>query len=333
MTSESALRCVNAVAWVVVTRTEGGENGWCLGDARPKCAIFLTMTHPPLRSSVWKDLDRLLRGEATTLAALTRGDIEIEAARLPPLLIGLGAFYGICMGCFALTNKEFSSALLQTISSMGKVPVLFFATLVVSFPSLYVFNALVGSRLSLAALWRLLVSSLAVMMTVLASLGPVVAFFSLSTDNYPFIVLLNVAVFGISGFLGLKFLVGTLHRLTSILYNREATFESVQNAIESQNTTRDLGPLDRIAHPTSRSVKQVFALWVVAFALVGMQMSWVLRPFIASPGKPFTFISPRHSNFYAAVFNQLSSVWTYKPKAKPGTTTPDATGAEDDYSR
>ncbi len=283
-----------------------------------KCALFLTMTHPQVRSSVWKDLDRLLRGEATTLAALTRGDIEIEAARLPPLLIGLGALYGVCMGCFALTNKDFSSALCQTLSSMGKVPILFFATLVVSFPSLYVFNALVGSRLSLASLWRLLVSALTVMMTVLASLGPVVAFFSLSTDNYPFIVLLNVAVFALSGFLGLKFLVGTLHRLTSVLYDREATFDSVQSAIESRNAMRDLGPLDRIERPTSRSVKQVFALWVVAFSLVGMQMSWVLRPFIASPGKPFTVLSPRKSNFYAAVFNQLSQVWSYEPhKAQP----------------
>lgn len=263
------------------------------------------MTHPQVRSSVWKDLDRLLRGEATTITALTRGDIEIESARLPPLLIGLGAFYGICMGCFALTNKDFSIAICQTLSSMGKVPILFFATLVVSFPSLYVFNALVGSRLTLASLWRLLVSSLAVMMTVLASLGPVVAFFSLSSDNYPFILLLNVAVFGLSGFLGLKFLVGTLHRLTSVLYEREATFTAVQGAIESANTTRDIGPLDRIAHPTSRSVKQVFGIWVVAFALVGMQMSWVLRPFVSAPDKPFMLLAPRESNFYAAVFHQI----------------------------
>ena len=266
------------------------------------------MTHPQLRPTVWKDLDRLLRGEATTLTALTRGDIEIEAARLPPLLIVLGAIYGVCMGCFALTNKVFHDALFQTLSSMGKVPVLFFATLVVSFPSLYVFNALVGSRLSLGSLWRLMVSTLAVMMTVLASLGPVVAFFSLSTDNYPFILLLNVAVFALSGFLGLKFLVGTLHRLTSVLYEREATFDAVQSAIESANNTREMGPLDRLARPTSRSVKQVFAFWVVAFALVGMQMSWVLRPFVSAPGKPFMLIAPRESNFYAAVLHQIWNV-------------------------
>ena len=266
------------------------------------------MTQPQTRPGVWKDLDRLLRGEATTISALTRGDIEIEAARLPPLLIGLGAIYGICMGCFALTNKAFAPALSQTLASMGKVPVLFFATLVVSFPSLYVFNALVGSRLSLGALWRLMVSTLAVMMTVLASLGPVVAFFSLSTDNYPFILLLNVVVFALSGFLGLKFLVGTLHRLTSVLYEREATLGAMQTHPINAGTTRDPGPLDRLAHPTSRSVKQVFAFWVVAFALVGMQMSWVLRPFVSAPGKQFMLFAPRESNFYAAVFHQIGRV-------------------------
>lgn len=277
------------------------------------------MTHPQIRSSVWKDLDRLLRGEATTLTALTRGDIEIESARLPPLLIGLGAIYGACMGCFALSNKGFHDALWQTLSSMGKVPILFFATLVVSFPSLYVFNALVGSRLTLAVLWRLLVSALAVMMTVLASLGPVVAFFSLSTDNYPFILLLNVAVFGLAGFLGLKFLVGTLHRLTSVLYEREATFEAVETSIQEANSpVRSLGPLERIGRPTSRSVKQVFAFWVVAFALVGMQMSWVLRPFVSAPGNKFTLIAPRQSNFYAAVLQTIGRAagLTHDSKAK-----------------
>ena len=33
-------------------------------------------------------------------------------------------------------------------------------------------------------------------------------------------LLLNVVVFGLSGFLGLKFLLGTLQRLTVVLYER-----------------------------------------------------------------------------------------------------------------
>ena len=95
---------------------------------------------------------------------------------------------------------------------MVKVPALFFLTLVVTFPSLYVFNALVGSRLALGSVLRLLVAALAVMVAVLSSLGPIVAFFSVSTTSYPFMVLLNVVVFGVSGVLGLIFLLQTLQR-------------------------------------------------------------------------------------------------------------------------
>ena len=45
---------------------------------------------------------------------------------------------------------------------MLKVPALFLLTLIVTMPSLYVFNALVGSRLTFLSVLRLLVASLAV---------------------------------------------------------------------------------------------------------------------------------------------------------------------------
>ena len=72
-------------------------------------------------------------------------------------------------------------------------------------PSLYVFNALVGSRLTLAAVVKLLLATLGVIVAVLASLGPIVAFFSVSTTSYPFILLFNVAIFASAGFLGMLF--------------------------------------------------------------------------------------------------------------------------------
>ena len=42
-------------------------------------------------------------------------------------------------------------------------------------------------------------ASLGVIVTVLASLGPIVAFFSVCTTSYPFMVLFNVVVFAIAG--------------------------------------------------------------------------------------------------------------------------------------
>src|SRR5947199_302216 len=52
------------------------------------------------------------------------------------------------------------------------------------------------------------------MLAVLSSLGPIFAFFSVSTTSYSFMILVNVVVFAVSGLLGLVFLLQTLHRLS-----------------------------------------------------------------------------------------------------------------------
>jgi hypothetical protein len=261
-----------------------------------------------------KDLDRLLRGDATRLNELKKGQIEVSEGQLPWLIIGLGLIYGFCMGCFALSNKAFADSALQVIACMAKVPVLFGSTLLVTFPSLYVFNTLVGSRLTLLSVWRLLLSTLVVMMAVLASLGPIVAFFSISTtkDGYSFILLLNVAVFGLAAFLGLKFLIHTLHRLTVVLYESKAPQPQTPQVdafglpLPSQ---KEAGALERVdERAMGANVRQVFAVWVLVFCMVGAQMSWTLRPFVSNPDNPFILIAPRESNIYNAVFEAIIRV-------------------------
>src|SRR3954451_5190775 len=157
----------------------------------------------------WIDLDRILRGEATRSSALRRQAVEVDAGGLSVVLIVLAMVYGACMGCFALMRSD-GPVYRQLLATMLKVPALFFLTLVVTFPSLYVFNALVGSRLSIGSVLRLLVAALPGMVAVLSALGPIVAFFSVSTTTYAFMVLVNVAVFGVSRLLGLIFLLRTL---------------------------------------------------------------------------------------------------------------------------
>src|SRR5947209_5948223 len=93
-------------------------------------------------------LDRILRGELTRPSALRRGTIEVPAGGLAAVIAILGVVYGVCMGCFALF-KGGGPSYPQVLASAVKVPALFFLTLLVTFPSLYVFNALVGSRLAL----------------------------------------------------------------------------------------------------------------------------------------------------------------------------------------
>ena len=50
----------------------------------------------------WKDLDSILRGEATHVNNLKRGMIEVPATGISVVLVLLAMTYGVCMGCFAL---------------------------------------------------------------------------------------------------------------------------------------------------------------------------------------------------------------------------------------
>src|SRR6185437_6181511 len=137
---------------------------------------------------------------------------------------------------------------------------------IVTFPSLYVFNALVGSRLELGSVLRLLVASLAVMVTVLASLGPIVAFFSVSTTSYSFMVLLNVVVFAVSGLLGLVFLLQTLHRLSVVPREPAAPEALPPEALETVKGEEVPPPsaLDPVENQVlGHHVKAVFRCWVL----------------------------------------------------------------------
>lgn len=261
----------------------------------------------------WRDLDRILRGETTGLSALRGKSVEFELDGLSAVLVFLAMSYGACMGCFALL-KAGGPSYWQVISSMLKVPALFFLTLVVTFPSLYVFNALIGSRLGMGALLRLLVAALAVMVAVLASLGPIVAFFSVSTTSYYFMQILNVLTFGVSGLLGLTFLLRTLERLSAAPPEtggdeNAAAAPPAEGGEASTPALDPPGALDRLdLHVLGPNVKTVFRCWVVLFGLVGAQMSWVLRPFIGYPGLPFVGFRGRESNFFEAVWRAITSL-------------------------
>lgn len=237
------------------------------------------------------ELDRLLRGEATRFKTLQSGELEVDAGAVALVILVLGMIYGACMGSFGLFQRG-AGALPQMLATTGKVPLLFLLTLLVTSPSLYVFNALIGSRLSLAATLRLIIAAMAIMLAVLASLGTIVAFFSVSTTDYAFILLLNVAVFSVSGSLGMKFLLQTLHRLTPI-------------SDAKSDTEEPGGALDKTPHAIGANVTKIFRIWIVVFGLVGAQMAWVLRPFIGAPHVEFTLFRARESNFFEAVGQAL----------------------------
>ena len=273
----------------------------------------------------FKDIDRILRGEVTRIAAVRDGTLKIPLGGVSLATLTLGLSYGFFMGWFALINRE-TPVYQQLLATTLKVPLLFLLTLVVTFPSLYVFNALVGSRLTAGAVFRLLMAGLAVTLAVLASFGPITAFFSITTDNYSFMVLLNVMLFAVAGILGLSFLLRTLQRLSIALGEvaRAIAPPPAQNAKDGaangagsapkdaappESSRAEPGPLEPLeGHVLGSHVKAVFRCWVVIFALVGAQMSWVLRPFIGDPKQPFEWFRGRESNFFEALLNTIQSL-------------------------
>ena len=264
------------------------------------------------------ELDRILKGEATRIADLRDASIKMPVRGVSFVLILLGMLYGVCMGFYALINHGNN---MQMLASTVKVPALFILTLVVTLPSLYVFNALVGSRITVGSLVRLFIATLGVNLAVLSSLGPIVAFFSVNTTTYSFMVLLNVAMFVIAGVLGLTFLLQTLQRLHIARYGHASRFATepaprssespdVGEAVASSTTGDELiraeaveppaepGPLEAIdGRAVGRRIRAVFTIWMIVFGLVGAQMSWILRPFVGSPDVPFQWFRPRGSNF------------------------------------
>jgi hypothetical protein len=283
--------------------------------------------------SSFRSLDRLLRGDATRMDALRSGTIDVPIPGTVVLLSVLGMVYGACMGVFSLTLTDKSSngavgvQQMQIVASTVKVPLLFLLTLLVTFPSLYVFNALVGSRLRFVAVVKLMLGAMGVTMAVLASLGPIVGFFSVSSTSYPFVLLLNVAVFAVSGGLGMLFLLHTLNRLTVAQYDafvmppkpepkREPTLEQTfgqTDVAEPQpvpvEPVRSPGAIDAIdGVAIVANVKRIFRVWIILFGVVGAQMAWVLRPFIGSPGKEFTWFRERGSSFFEAVWHALTTL-------------------------
>ncbi len=254
-----------------------------------------------------REIDRILRGEATSASNLHEKGLILQLGHVIVANILLAAFYGVCLGVFGITNRkepEFRFMLADAI----KVPLLFLLTLAITFPSLYVFNALVGSRLGAAQIGRLMAAALAVLLAVLASFGPIIAFFSITSTSYPFILLLTVIIFLVAGGFGINFLWQTLVKLTMLAVPPRPVAPPVTDPsgnIEPSNTG-GIAEAETISPAVpQQAVIRVFGFWIVAFGLVGMQMSWVLRPFIGSPQCEFAWFRSRQGSFFEAIARSI----------------------------
>ena len=180
------------------------------------------------------------------------------------------ALYGAVMGS--------THSLWQALSSAAKLPILFLATLIVCSPTLYFFNILFGSDQSLTQNIALTLTAITVTAVLLLSFAPIAMFFLLTTSNYQFFKLLNVAVFIAAGGMGVLFL-GQGMRVVS-------------GEGKEGSGARHL----------------VLRLWILVYAFVGSQMAWTLRPFIGAPSMNFELFRQFGGNFYTNIVASVGEI-------------------------
>ncbi len=187
---------------------------------------------------------------------------------------GLAFCYGLIMGSY--------NSALQAVSSGLKLCILIFLTLLICFPSFYIVQLVLGSKVKMKQLAIMILSGFLMTTTIMVAFAPIVLFFQLSGDNYHFLQLLHVGVLVFSGFFGMR-----------------AVLDALKNSFAESGVYPKIG-------------LNIFRIWVIIFAFVGIQLSWNLRPFVGTKDMAFQIVrTGTQGNFYSTVigaFSQMAKV-------------------------
>jgi len=230
--------------------------------------------------SLFNEAMEVLHQRDQFLARLTNDSYSKNIVFAQLLLIFIFTFfYGLIMGSY--------NSLIQALSTGFKIWLLISATLIICFPSFYIVQLILGSKIKIRQLLVVLLAGFVMMAVTMLAFAPIVLFFQLSGDNYEFLQLLHVAVFGFSGIFGMKVVLEAL----------KAIYEG-----------NDVYPKISLT---------IFKIWVVIFAFVGMQLSWNMRPFLGNKSSNFElFRSKTRGNFYAAVLTAFGDLVTPNSETK-----------------
>src|SRR5881394_2749458 len=190
-------------------------------------------------------------------------------------IITLSGFFGLVAGAY--------SGPAQAVSAAVKLPFLFFATFAVCFPTFFVVQVLVGSRLRLLQVVVLVFGALALTSVLLAAFVPVTAFFLVTGANYYFQHLLNIVIAGVAGLFGMY----ALHDGLAVVCEKRGVYP--------------------------RKALTIMRVWAVLFAFVGVQLAWNLRPFLGDRNQGFQVIGRYQGNFYSAVIYSVNQLLHTEP--------------------
>jgi hypothetical protein len=227
-------------------------------------------------------LSILLRGEPLVLCSwLERWDSRRVGLCIATILIGAGC-YGAAMG--------FWRAPLQGVFVAIKFPLIILLTTLGNTLLNAMLAPLLGLNISLRQSFLAILLSFTIVSAILGAFSPIAAFVVWNAPplagnpqswdtTYSFIQLMHVLVIAFAG------IVGTLR----------------------------LGQVLRQLSGSAAIARRVLFAWLAGNLFFGSQLSWILRPFIGSPGLDVDFLrrSAFQGNFYETVIR--SFLWLLHP--------------------
>jgi hypothetical protein len=215
-----------------------------------------------------------VNGIFRSLDELLRGRDGVPLRRCVGLAVAGGLVYGSVMGSYGGWGGD---RLWQVVYSAAKVPLLLLVTFALTLPSFFVLNTLLGLRADFPAVLRGIVAAQAGVAVVLAALAPYTALWYLTSGGYHEAILFNAAMFAVASLAA----QAILHRHYRPLIARD------------------------------RRHRRLLRGWLALYAFVGIQMGWVLRPFIGETDLPTRFFrADTWGNAYLKVLEMIVSVVT-----------------------
>ncbi|MEP4076847.1 hypothetical protein [Haloferula sp.] len=149
---------------------------------------------------------------------------------------------------------------------------------------------LLGSDLGFRQAFHALLGAFAISALILGSIAPVTFFFALNapapdspsaSTAHATYLLFHTALIGIAGVTGVLRLSGLLHNYCA----------------------------------SSKIARSTLLAWIAGNAFLGMQFSWIFRPFFGSPNLEVAFLrdNPMHGNFLNAVWRSFLKLWNLIP--------------------
>ncbi len=183
----------------------------------------------------------------------------------PVMILCFAPIYGAMMGSYHFDSPD---RLWQVLYSGIKVPLLLWATGLVCLPGFFILNTVLGLRDDFGQSLQAILAGQAGLSVALASLAPLTRLWYFSTTSYRGALLFNAGLFAAATLAGhiimLRYYRPLIHRRTC----------------------------HRIA----------LYVWLALYAFVGIQMGWMLRPFVGSPNMPVSFVRDEpFSNAYVVV--------------------------------